>query len=80
MQDIRDQISCIIQDKAHKQAVIAQRAGLTPDQFCAILKHRRRLDANELFRVCDALGMSPNEVAAYDSQKPNQQDQASASA
>lgn len=71
MQDIRDQISRIIQDRAHKQAAIAQRAGLTQDQFCAILKHRRRLDANELFRVCDALGMSPNEVAAYNGSQPN---------
>lgn len=65
MSDIRDQISCIIRDRAHKQAVIAQRAGMTPDQFCAVLKHRRKLDANEFFQVCDALGMSPNEVAAY---------------
>lgn len=65
MSDIRDQISNVIRDRAHKQSVIAQRAGLTPVQLCAVLKHRRKLDANELFRVCDALGMSPNEVASY---------------
>ena len=70
MPDIRDQISSIIQDRAHKQATIAQRAGLTPDQFCAVLKHRRKLDANELFRVCNALGMSPNEVEAYNPGQP----------
>ena len=65
MSDIRDQISSIIRDRAHKQAAIARRAGLTPVQLCAVLKHRRKLDANELFRVCKALGMSPNEVADY---------------
>ncbi len=65
MPDIRDQISRIIHDRAHKQAVIAQRAGLTPDQFCAVLKHRRRLDANEFLAVCTALDMTPEDVAGY---------------
>ena len=65
MSDIRDQISCVIRDRSHKQSAIARRAGLTPVQLCAVLKHRRKLDANELFRVCEALGMSPGEVAAY---------------
>ncbi len=65
MADIRDQISRIIQDKAYKQSTIAQRAGMSSDQFCAILKKRRKLEANELFRVCDALRMSPEAVASY---------------
>lgn len=67
MLDVRDQITRIIQDKAHKQGAIAQRAGLTPDQFCAVLKKRRKLDANEFLKVCDALGMSPQNVAEYQS-------------
>ena len=65
MPDIRDQISSIIQDRAHKQAAIAQKAGLTPDQLCAVLKHRRRLDANEFLAVCAALNMKPEDVAGY---------------
>lgn len=65
MPDIRDQISSIIRDRAHKQAVIAKRAGLTPDQFCSVLKHRRKLDANEFLAVCTALGMKPEDVAGY---------------
>lgn len=65
MPDVRDQITRIIQDRAHKQAVIAQRAGLTPDKLCAALKKRRRLDANEFLAVCAALDMTPEDVAAY---------------
>lgn len=65
MQDVRDNIASIIQDRAHKQAAIAQRAGLTPDQLCAALKHRRKLDANEFLAVCTALGMTPDDVARY---------------
>lgn len=65
MQDIRDQISKIIKDRAHNQSVIAHRAGMTPDKLCAALKHRRKLDANEFLAVCTALGMTPEDVAGY---------------
>lgn len=65
MPDIREQIYSIIIERAYKQSEIARRSGLTPDQLCAVLKKRRRLDANELFRVCEALGMTPEAVAAY---------------
>lgn len=67
MPDVRDQISRIINDKALKQSVIAQRAGLPPDKLCASLKHRRKLDANEFLAVCAALGMTPVEVVGYSS-------------
>ncbi len=65
MPDVRDQISRIIEDRALKQSVIAQRAGITPDKLCASLKHRRKLDANEFLAVCSVLGMAPDEVVAY---------------
>ncbi len=65
MPDVRNQIAAIIQDKALKQSAIAHRAGLTPDKLCATLKGRRKLDANELLRVCAAMGMTPEQVAAY---------------
>ena len=65
MPDVRDSIARIIQDKALKQSVIAQRAGLTADKFSATLNHRRKLDANEFLKVCAALGMTPEAVAGY---------------
>lgn len=65
MKDVRNQISRILEDRAHVQATIAKRAGLTTDQFNAVLKLRRRLDANEFLAVCAALDMTPDQVAGY---------------
>lgn len=65
MPDVRDNIHSIIRERAFNQSAIARRAGLTPDQFCAALKHRRRLDANEFLAVCAALDMTPEDVAGY---------------
>lgn len=70
MPDVRDNIARIIHDRAHKQAAIAERAELTPDQFCAVLKYRRKLDANEFLAVCAALGMKPEDVAKYGTTHP----------
>lgn len=53
--DIRDNLRELIDDRAIKQTIVAMRAGLTALQFCAVLKKRRILDANELFKLCDAL-------------------------
>ncbi len=69
MPDVRDQIASIIEDKAMKQSTIAARAGLTPDKLCATLKGRRRMDANELLRVCAAMDMTPEQVANYQPKK-----------
>ena len=66
---MRDQIASIIEDKAMKQSTIAARAGLTPDKLCATLKGRRRMDANELLRVCAAMDMTPEQVANYQPKK-----------
>lgn len=65
MPDVRDNITRIIRERAYNQSAIARRAGLTPDQLCATLKHRRKLDANEFLAVCEALSMTPEDVAGY---------------
>ena len=65
MSDIRENIATIIQSRACVQSEIARRAGLTPAQFNSVLMKRRKLEANELFRVCAALGMTSEEVAGY---------------
>lgn len=67
MPDVRNQIAVIIQDGAHNQSEIARRANMTPDKLCSVLKLRRRLDANEFLRLCDALGMTPDDVTKYKS-------------
>lgn len=64
--DVRTVLKSVFKRKAVVQAEIARRAGLTPDQLSAVINKRRRLEADELFRICDALDMSPDELFATD--------------
>lgn len=64
--DVRTVLKSVFKRKAVVQAEIARRAGLTPDQLSAVINKRRRLEAGELFRICDALDMSPDELFATD--------------
>lgn len=67
--DIRDNLRSVIKDKGYIQAVIAKKSNLTPMQLSSVLKKERRLDANEMFDVCDAIEMSPDELRQYRSKQ-----------
>lgn len=60
--DARDGVRWIIQRVGMKQRVVARMAGLTEQQMCDILNGRRKLDANELFAICKAVGVTPDAV------------------
>lgn len=60
--DARDGVRREIQRSGLKQLVVAERAGLTEQQLCDIVKKRRKLDANELLSICTVLGIMPNDV------------------
>ena len=62
MLDARDALANVMKDGGYKQTVIAERARLTDQQFTDILKKRRRLDANEMFRLCEVLKITPNDL------------------
>ena len=66
--DIRDNLAAIIKERALIQAEVARRSDLTPIKFGAILAKKRKLEANELFRICETLSMSPEAVANYAAQ------------
>lgn len=38
-----------------KQTAVAQKAGVTQQQFTDIINKRRRLEANEFISICDAI-------------------------
>ncbi len=63
--DIRDNLRQLIETKGYKQINIAQRSNLTPAILSSILNKRRKLDAEELFSVCDALNITPSELREY---------------
>lgn len=63
--DIRDNLRAVIKDKGYIQAVIAKKANLSPAQFSMILNKERKLEANELFDVCKAIEMTPDNLRNY---------------
>lgn len=60
LRDARDGIAAEIRERGFKQSAIASKAGLTEQQLTDIIKKRRRMDANEMFALCDAMGILPN--------------------
>lgn len=44
------------------QAAVARSAGLTPQMFNDILRGRKILRAEQLTKICDALGCTPNDI------------------
>lgn len=69
MRDARDGIAAEIKQRGYKQAAIAKMAGLTEQQLSDIVNKRRKLDANEMFRLCRVMNIEPNVlfVTAQDS-------------
>lgn len=65
--DIRDNLKQVIEDRCCVQAAIARRANISPDKLSLILSQNRKLEANELFDLCDALNMTPVELKNYKS-------------
>lgn len=62
MQDVRDSLRALINKKGYIRRVIAQNSDLTENQLSAILLKNRKLDSNELFRLCKALDVTPDEL------------------
>ena len=64
MLDARDGVLRVIRHAGMKQKIVAERAGLTEQQLSDVVNKRRKLDANALFSICEALGVTPNDVLA----------------
>lgn len=64
MNDVRDGVAVEIKAHGFKQAAIAKKAGLTEQQLSDIINKRRKLDANEMFSLCRAMGTDPNSLFA----------------
>jgi transcriptional regulator with XRE-family HTH domain len=65
MPDVRDQIKSVIKDRALIQAEIARRADIPPATLSAALNKRQRLDANTVYKICQVMGLSFDELMAY---------------
>lgn len=65
MNDIREKIKAIIEDKGYKKIVIAKKINLTPSKFSAILNKNRKIEANEFINLCRVLEMTPEQLISY---------------
>lgn len=61
-----DRIEQVISQKGLKKSRVAEKTGLTANQFSAILKGRRVLKADDIPLLCGALGIEPNELFDFD--------------
>lgn len=71
--DIRDNLKAMINDKGYIQQVIAKKAGIAPSKLSSILNKNRRLEANELINLCDAMDTSPSELREYKPRLPEKE-------
>lgn len=62
MIDVRDGLKKIIAEQGLIQSVVAERAELTPMKLSSILNKKRKLDSNEMFKLCDVLKITPDEL------------------
>lgn len=58
-------IECIIAEKGIKKRNVAEKIGLTAQQFSDMLRGRRTIKAADVILLCDALEISPNELFEY---------------
>lgn len=62
MEDVRLILKSVINDRGFSQAAIARKANISPSKLSDILNLRRRLDANEMFDICDAMEISYSDL------------------
>lgn len=62
MIDVRDALALELKNRCFMQAAVAKKAGLTKQQLSDVVKKRRRLEANEMFRICLAINITPDRL------------------
>lgn len=72
MLDARDGVKKAIRKSGLKQEAVARRVDLSPRQLSDIVSKRKKLDADMLFRICEAVGTTPNDI--FEIQCPNKTD------
>lgn len=55
-------IEKIMLEKGLKKKAVAQKAGLTPQQFSDMLNGRRVIKHSDIAFICDALEVTPNDI------------------
>ena len=59
---VNERLKTLIRNKGLKQCSVAEKAGFNENQFSQMLNGRRQISADELEIICNAMGVSPNDV------------------
>lgn len=70
--DVRVNLKYLIKDKGYIQAVLAKKAGMAPCKLSQVVNLERKLEANEMFALCEAMGVTPVELAEYEPRMPGE--------
>ena len=68
--DVRVNLRDIIRDRGFRQSAIAGKAGMSPCKLSQVVNLERKLEANEMFALCSAMGITPVELFEYKPQAP----------
>ncbi len=63
--DIRDNLRMAIKEKGYIQAAIAKKANMPASKLSQVLNKGRKLEANELFDICEAMDITPSDLRNY---------------
>lgn len=56
----------IIEERGLKQSYVAQKVGMHPKTFNALLNGRKTFDVIYLTPICEALDITPNELLGFE--------------
>lgn len=56
---VNDHVCRAVADSGMKQKFIAEKIGMSEPTFSAMLAGKRKIDADEFFKICDVLKMRP---------------------
>lgn len=62
MEDVRVILKNIINERGFNQAAIARKANMSPSKLSDILNLRRKLEANDMFTLCDAIRINYSDL------------------
>lgn len=52
----------IVKEKGMKYKAVAEKAGYTSQQFSDMLNKRKTIECNDISRIVNALGVTPNDI------------------
>ncbi|MEG1516530.1 MAG: helix-turn-helix transcriptional regulator [Clostridia bacterium] len=66
MDDVRRAVKTLMLTKGFSQAAIARKANIAPSKLSGILNLRRKMEANEMLALCEAMDISITDLFATD--------------